>query len=96
LVGALVLASVELDGDVAVAPQAVDGPRADGLVAQRQLDPALDEQLAEAALEAAFHLAGLGEHAQECFVVVAGREVQQGTRDRGGGEAPLTVTSPAR
>ena len=37
---ALVLAPVELDGDAALRPQAVDGPRADGLVAQRQLDRA--------------------------------------------------------
>ena len=38
LVRALVLAPVELDGEAALGPQAVDGPGADGLVAQRQLD----------------------------------------------------------
>ena len=38
LVRALVLAPVELDGDAALGPQAVDRPRADGLVAQRELD----------------------------------------------------------
>ena len=43
-----------------LAPQAVDRPRADGLVALRQLDAVADEQVAEAALQAALHLAVAG------------------------------------
>ena len=53
---ALMLASVELDGDAVRGPQAVDGPRADRFVAQRQLDPVADEQRAEAPLQLALHL----------------------------------------
>jgi hypothetical protein len=44
LVRALVLASVELDDDAALWPQAVDRPRPDGLVAFGQLDVVADEQ----------------------------------------------------
>ena len=122
---ALVLAPVELDDDAALAPQAVDRPRADRLVALGQLDAVADEQRAEAALQAALHLAvarrvlvqrgaqvgaarvpaaqraldvggaqvvlelGFGERAQQRAAVVAGREVQQGARDGGGGEAAV-------
>jgi hypothetical protein len=120
-----VLASVELDDHALRAPQAVDRPRPDLLVALGELDPVADEQLAEAALETALHLAvagsvlaqggaevgaarvalaqgaldvggaqvvvelGFGEGAQQRAAVVAGREVQEGARDGGGGEAAV-------
>jgi hypothetical protein len=60
LARALVLAPVELDRDAAVRPEAVDRPRADGLVAQRELDPPADEEGAEPALEPALRLSVAG------------------------------------
>jgi hypothetical protein len=60
LVGAGVLAAIELDGDAVVGPEAVDGPWAEGFVAQRELDAVLDQQGSEAALEIAPDLAVTG------------------------------------
>jgi hypothetical protein len=39
-----VLAAVELDRDAVVGPEAVDGERAYGFIAQWQLDAVVDEQ----------------------------------------------------
>jgi hypothetical protein len=57
LVGAGVLAAVELDCDAVVGPEAVDGPGAEGFVAKGELYAVFDEQSAEAAFEVALHLA---------------------------------------
>ena len=54
------LAAVELDRDAAVGPEAVDGPGAEGLVAEWQLDAAVDKEGAEAAFELALGLAVAG------------------------------------
>ena len=122
---ALVLAAVELDGDAAVAAtgsRPSTGRRARCAAAARCR---VDEEVAEAALQAALHLPvargvllqrgaevgaarvpaaqgalqvlraqvvlelGFRERSQQRAVVVAGGEVQEGARDRGGREAAV-------
>jgi hypothetical protein len=89
----LVLAPVELHDDAALAPQAVDRPGADGLVAPRQLDAAADELRAEAALETALHLAVPGRVLREgrTEVGAAGVAAAQDALDVGGAQVVLEL-----
>ena len=126
LVGALVLAAVELDGDAPLAPQAVDRPRPDGLVALRSsmLWPMSRSRKRRSrrlfispwpgacSFSAARRLAlpgcprrkvrstscgaqvvlelGFGERSSSARWLVAGGEVQERARDRGGREAAVS------
>jgi hypothetical protein len=80
LARALVLAPVELDDDAAVAPEAVDRPGTELLVAQRQLDSPLEEELAEAALELALDLAVAGGVFVQCGAQVGAARVAAAQR----------------
>ena len=74
------LAPVELDDDAAVGPEAVDGPGAEGLVSQRELDRALDEQPAEAALEPALRFAVAGRVVSQCSAQIGAARVPAAQR----------------
>jgi hypothetical protein len=88
-----VLAPVEFDGDTVGGPETVDGERAERVVAQRELDAVLDQQLAEAAFELAAGLAVAGGVGLERGSEVGGasraaRSLATALRARSGTAAP--------
>jgi hypothetical protein len=88
-----VLAPIELDDHALRPPQAVDRPRPDLLVALGELDPVADEQLAEAALETALHLAVAGSVLAQGGAEVGAARVAlaQGALDVGGAQVVVEL-----